>query len=458
MNKACMRLLTAPLLAVAIFGLISEAGGATTGLTRADFLAAFPEHSAEGFNETAVGTQAPFTVSGGFTVLGSLAEVLVELVDLGNEFWFDGNGLPPNFLIVNDAELILDFDDHLQAFGIELSCFACGPDDVRLDLLDSAQVVVGSFTRESPFSPGSERFIGASSNVAFRRVRIVRNPGGDGFGNWLVDAARWVTADGIFRDRFEPRMLAPGDTFKDCPDCPTMVVIPGGSFVQGSPASDPDSWDIERPQRTVNLPTFAIGRTAVTFAQWDACVADGGCQNSPDDDGWGRGNRPVIDVSWNDAQQYVTWLSNRTGQEYRLPSESEWEYATRAGTTGRFNTGDCITTEQANFDGRSPAQDCPMGVFRGQSLPVGTFAPNPFGLYDTHGNVAEWVQDCWNPNYDGAPTDGSAWMMGECSLAMLRGGSWASIGTWVRSAERGWLFRSDRGNFTGFRVARPVDL
>ena len=237
-------------------------------------------------------------------------------------------------------------------------------------------------------------------------------------------------------------------------DFPTMVVIPGGTFTQGAPESEPDSTIRERPQRQVTVPTFAMSETEVTFDQWGACVADGGCSHNPDDAGWGRGDRPVIYVSWNDAQEYVTWLSNRTGQDYRLPSESEWEYATRAGSTGRFNTGDCITSDQANFRAIVPALGCPEGIYRQQTLPVGSFAPNAFGLYDTHGNVREWVQDCWNSNYNGAPTDGSAWMTGDCSRAVLRGGSWLYFGQYLRSANRNWEFRGSPDSVEGFRVAR----
>ena len=208
----------------------------------------------------------------------------------------------------------------------------------------------------------------------------------------LTASAGDVQPDLIFAADFSP-------AFQDCLDCPTMLLIPGGTFTQGSPPDEPESNDDERPQHTVNVPAFALGQTEVTFDEWDACVADGGCSHNPDDEGWGRGDRPVINVSWNDAQEYVAWLSAETGEDYRLPSESEWEYATRAGTTGRFNTGDCITTDQANFDGRFPAQGCPTGIDRNQTLPVASFAPNAFGLYDTHGNVWEWVQDCWNASY-----------------------------------------------------------
>ncbi|MCH8478035.1 MAG: formylglycine-generating enzyme family protein [Wenzhouxiangella sp.] len=255
--------------------------------------------------------------------------------------------------------------------------------------------------------------------------------------------------DMIFSDRFEP-------FFQDCAECPTMVRIPAGTFTQGSPEGEGDGFGYERPQRTVDLPAFAIGQTTVTFEQWDACVADGGCTHVPDDNGWGRGDRPVINVNWNNAQQYVTWLSHKTGYHYRLPSESEWEYATRAGTTDRFNTGECITTDQANFRGELPAEGCPTGINRGQTLPVGSFGPNAFGLYDTHGNVWEWIQDCSNENYVGAPTDGSAWMTGDCSLARLRGGSWFSIGQSIRSASRGESSHGTNSNQAGFRVARTV--
>ena len=277
----------------------------------------------------------------------------------------------------------------------------------------------------------------------------------------LVPALLWVSLLGafidpepagagtvIFSDRFEPQ------TIQDCADCPSLVMIPEGSFTQGSPAGEPQSIDFERPQRQVHVPAFAMGLTAVTFAQWDACVAAGGCTHMPNDQGWGRGSRPVINVNWHDAQEYVTWLSNTTGQNYRLPSESEWEYATRAGTSGRFNTGDCITTDQANFSGSSPAQACPSGIVRNQTLPVASFAPNGFGLHDTHGNAAEWLQDCWNDNYVGAPTNGSAWTEGDCSRAVLRGGSWFSGGNALRAAARFRDSRSTRNRFVGFRVVR----
>jgi len=253
----------------------------------------------------------------------------------------------------------------------------------------------------------------------------------------------------IFADDFD-RM------FIDCLDCPELVLIPAGTFVQGSPPDEPQRSATEGPQRTVTVPTFAVSRTEITFADWDACVADGGCNHNPDDSTWGRGDRPVMNVSWNDVQEYLAWLSSKSGKAYRLPSESEWEYATRAGSTGRFNTGDCITTDQANFDGLSPAVGCPTGAFPFETVPVKSYAENVFGLYDTHGNVWEWVPDCWNSSYDGAPIDGSAWNAGDCNRGVLRGGSFNDVGQNLRSANRSWAPRDFRGNFIGFRIARTI--
>lgn len=245
------------------------------------------------------------------------------------------------------------------------------------------------------------------------------------------------------------------DSQPDCASCPNMIAIAGGSFTMGAPADEPQSSWTERPQHTVDVPGFLLSATPVTFEQWDACVADGGCNHDPDDQGWGRGTRPVINVTWNDAQEYVQWLSTQSGENYRLPSEAEWEFAARAGTTGRYHTGNCIDTDQANFQGGAPAPLCPGGVFREETTPVATFPANNWGLYDMHGNVWEWVQDCWNTSYNGAPDDGSAWDSGDCSRAVLRGGSWSMGGRSIRSATRAYDQRDVRIQYRGFRVARP---
>ena len=251
-----------------------------------------------------------------------------------------------------------------------------------------------------------------------------------------------------------------GETFQDCAECPEMVVVPSGTFQMGAPESEEASRSSERPVHTVSVPSFAVGVYEVTFAEWDACVAAGGCFDSwQDDEGWGRGRRPVMNVSWADAQSYVEWLSGRTGHRYRLLSESEWEYAARAGTTGPFHTGSTISTDQANYDGflfYPPAYN-PNSVNRRQTLPVGSFPANGFGLHDVHGNVRELVQDCWNASYTDAPSDGSAWESGDCFSRVTRGGSWGGWAPNLRSATRVRIGGTGyRRNTVGFRVARTL--
>jgi formylglycine-generating enzyme required for sulfatase activity len=237
----------------------------------------------------------------------------------------------------------------------------------------------------------------------------------------------------------------PGETFRDCADCGEMVVVPAGEFDMGS-----NDAPVEQPVHHVVLAApVAIGRREVTFAEWDLCVAAGACKYSPSDHGWGRGDRPVIDVSWDDAKIFLAWLSQKTGHTYRLPSEAEWEYAARGGSISSYPWGKEIGV------GHAKCLDCGGGDARGTE-PVGSFRPNAFGLYDTVGNAAEWVQDCWNPSYRAAPRDGSAWTSGDCSLRVLRGGSFASKATAVRSSSR---FRYDedvRYYAIGFRVVREL--
>ena len=255
--------------------------------------------------------------------------------------------------------------------------------------------------------------------------------------------------------RREPRRrpgdvsVAAGTRFRDCAEGPEMVVIPAGSFLMGSPESEKKRYGWEGPQHRVTIrEPFAVGAYPVTFEEWDACAADGGCGGyRPDDKGWGRGRQPVINVSWEDAQAYVKWLSRKTGEEYRLLSEAEWEYAARAGTTTRYSFGNSISKSQANY--------CWFGV--GRTTLVGSYPPNAYGLYDMHGNVWEWVQDCWNGSYAGALNNGDAWEVGDCSCRVLRGGSWFNNSRILRSARRG---RSPTGfryiSRGGFRVARTL--
>jgi formylglycine-generating enzyme required for sulfatase activity len=248
------------------------------------------------------------------------------------------------------------------------------------------------------------------------------------------------------------------DTFKECADCPEMVVVPAGSFTMGSPASETGRSYDEGPQHTVRFArVFAVGRFAVTFAEWDACVRDGGCNGyRPADQGWGRGRRPVINVSWNDAKAYVAWLARRTGNAYRLLSEAEREYVTRAGTTTPFWWGHSIATSQANYDGAYTYGGGAKGESPRRTLPVDAFEPNPWGLFQVHGNVWEWVEDCWNDGYGGAPADGSAWMAGDCSRRVVRGGSWLGNPEGLRSADRVGNLTVDRNRNLGFRVGRTL--
>lgn len=207
---------------------------------------------------------------------------------------------------------------------------------------------------------------------------------------------------------------------------------------------------------------YFIGRYEVTFAEY-ARFALATWRQMPDDNGWQpREQRPVINVSWRDAVDYAKWLSTETGKKYRLPSEAEWEYATRAETTTRFSSGACINTDQANYDGRLSYRNCPAtDVYRGKTVEVGSLGfPNRWGLYDVHGNVWEWVQDCWHENYDGAPNDGSAWGMagsGDCGQGVLRGGSWISKPSNLRSTNRNKSHPENRRHNIGFRLAQSLD-
>jgi formylglycine-generating enzyme required for sulfatase activity len=233
------------------------------------------------------------------------------------------------------------------------------------------------------------------------------------------------------------------DQFKECNICPEMIVVPSGEFIMGSPENEEGRSDDESPQHKVSFAMpFAVGRFAVTFDEWDACVTDHGCRNyHPGDRGWGRGRQPVINIWWEDAMAYVKWLSQKTKRNYRLLSEAEREYVTRAGTTTTFWWGSSISSKQANYDGsfRYPFDGGSKGEFRRRTLSVDSFEQNPWGIYQVHGNVSEWVEDCWHKNYQGAPSDGSAWVSADCSRRMLRGGDWNSAPWQMRSASRGAL-------------------
>ena len=239
---------------------------------------------------------------------------------------------------------------------------------------------------------------------------------------------------------------------------PEMVRIPGGSFQMGCVIDWGCEHD-EKPVHDVQVASFEIGRYEVTFDEWDNCVDHGGCKQRLEDIGWGRGRRPAINVSWNDAQEYVQWLSSKTGKQYRLPTEAEWEYAARAGTTDSYSFSGKISVDKANYDGNYFFDDSPRGEFREKTTIVGSFPANPWGLYDVHGNVWEWVQDCLHKNYEGAPSTAEAWTEnGDCSKRGLRGGSWNNHETGVRTTMRGNYRPISRSAYIGFRCVFEVPL
>jgi formylglycine-generating enzyme required for sulfatase activity len=251
-----------------------------------------------------------------------------------------------------------------------------------------------------------------------------------------------------------------GKAFKDqladgnpCPMCPEMVVVPAGEFLMGSKA--------QGSQHEVMIAQpLAVGRYAVTFDEWDACVAESGCNGyQPKDEGWGRGKRPVIYVNWDDANAYAAWLSRKTGKTYRLLSEAEREFVARAGTTTAFWWGSAISTFQANYNSDYTSFRSAKSVYRAKTVPVDSFAHNPWGLYNVHGNVWEWVEDCWHDSYQGAPSNGSAWTTActDGSQRVFRGGSWVDDPQFLRAAYRYGFYMYVRLAIIGFRLARTLN-
>ena len=295
--------------------------------------------------------------------------------------------------------------------------------------------------------------------------------------------------------------LQPGEVFQDCSDCPEMVVLPAGEFEMGSPPSEQGRWEAEGPQRRVHISAFAAGKFHVTRGQWAAFVTTtgrattGGCAwsglptsrgDQPDDSASWRNfgfpqddSHPAVCLTFRDAQDYVSWLRERTGRSYRLLSEAEWEYAARAGSSTAFPWPDGVTHELANYGGDECCSPRASGRDRWiNSSPVGSFPPNAFGLYDMQGNVMQWVEDCFAPSYEGHPVDGSpydsdrtlelqgdlAFMNGTttCSYRVLRGGDWNNPPDMIRPAARnfapppGGMLRDYKSTATGFRVARSL--
>jgi formylglycine-generating enzyme required for sulfatase activity len=248
--------------------------------------------------------------------------------------------------------------------------------------------------------------------------------------------------------RAATRCVKPTESFKDCDTCPEMVVVPAGMFTMGSEDGNYD----EKPVHQVTIAKpLAVGRFEVTFAEWDACVADGGCKRKPSDNGKGRGNRPVSHVSFEDiARDYLPWLQRKTGRAYGLLTEAEWEYAARAGSTASYAWGNDVGRNLANCSACGSQWDSK------DSAPVGSFPSNRFGLHDMHGNVAEWVADCYSDSYANAASDGSALPDSANCRRVVRGGSWYDYFGNLRSSARSKAHPSVVGAIIGFRVARTL--
>ena len=253
--------------------------------------------------------------------------------------------------------------------------------------------------------------------------------------------------------------------WRDCADTPEMIRLSGGRFLMGAQGDRATLYEL--PVREVRVKEFALGKYEVSFEEFDACHADGGCLHRPEDEGWGRGKRPVINIKWIDAKQYVAWLSKKTGKQYRLPSEAEWEYAARAGTASRYSWGDgsgfiCPYANILDLTGSAANPNWHWKSYCDDGFPftapVGSFRPNPWGFHDLNGNVWEWVEDCWHSDYTGAPSTSEPWIKdGQCSKRVNRGGGWGNHPRSMRSASRDADHADSHSNGIGFRVARSLD-
>ena len=356
--------------------------------------------------------------------------------------------------------------DYAPIFIVENYWHNYGKDETQLDLESYKDAVL---------QDGSKQLIDEMSqrlySTIYEQQGISREDFDErsGYNEWKeamrkpdTDKGRGISSEEIRHnsksENKEEALKQVGDTFRDCATCPEMVVVPSGSFMMGSPASEQGRYDSEGPQHQVSIQSFAVGKYEVTRGQFAVFVAatgyDAGNCYILENLNWRSLNfeqnddHPVVCVSWEDAQAYVKWLSEKTGEQYRLLSEAEWEYVARAGTTTLYHFGTTISRSQANY-----------GSNNGGTVEVGSYPANAFGLHDMHGNAGEWVADCVHGSYNGAPTDGSAWTSGcdhDIYLRVLRGGSWYFKPRDLRSANRIDLNASYRNYFIGFRIARTL--
>ena len=316
---------------------------------------------------------------------------------------------------------------------------------IQIEQLHAAKSYVGAFiVMEKILALQKEHNLTLPDEFHFKYARVALSA--DSIKIALESVKKYLAATGKEGQFYQEALALLNEAEQMLPLEPEMVVIPAGHFQMGC-VSGINCGSDEKPVHEVKIASFALSKYEVTFEEYDA-FTDATGRERADDRGWGRGQRPVINVSWYDAMAYAAWLSKQTGKTYRLPSEAEWEYAARAGTTTKYSWGNEIGINRANCDGCGSQWDDKM------TAPVGSFEANSWGLYDMHGNVWEWVQDCWNKNYEGAPADGSAWTPGDCSGRVLRGGSWYTDPGSLRSAIRFSYTTGFRFSGFGFRVLR----
>ncbi len=314
--------------------------------------------------------------------------------------------------------------------------------------------------RSGDLPEADRRYIAWSRKAARRRSRRFQALVGALLALVAVGVAAWWDQDRLKEELYvlanvtalstaEERALKAGDLFKECRDCPEMIVVPAGTFLMGSPEG---RWGDVEPQHEVTIAKpFAVAKFALTFDEWDACAARADCLQVPDQ--WGRDRLPAVNVAWDDARAYVKWLTRITGKPYRLLAEAEYEYAARAGTQTAYPWGDEI---DLNGKVMANCMECGSQWDGQRTAPVGSFASNRSGLYDMAGNVWEWTEDCWHGRYYGAPADGSAWTSGDCDQRVVRGGSWRDEPDSLRSAQNFRYHSDTRGYEIGFRVARTL--
>ena len=381
-----------------------------------------------------------------------------------------------------DKAYLTHFDDRLsQAEELtKIDRYSEQLDGVDLEYIAKAKAAAAQFRRAKRLINGTAILLGLSivvGSLAYAFEFELRREWSRQF-----DYARHALDEGAIS------RLGPGNTFRECASdgfCPEMVVVPAGEFDRGSPETEVGRFGNEGPVRRVNISdAFAVGKFEITHDEWAKCVSltdqsanlsensigpKTGCAPLSDS-GFGKGNNPAINLNWHDAQGYVRWLNHMiTGDAengpYRLLTEAEWEYAARAGTQSAYSWGDdaddiCSYANLANPDTKTKygfsrdVVDCSNNYL--ETSPVGTFEANAFGLYDMHGNVWEWTEDCWNDSYTGAPEDGSAWLSGDCSARVQRGGAWDRDPYRLRSAYRGRINSTHRNYIIGFRIARTL--